>query len=282
MKTIYSYLMLAFLAVTVSSCSESEDLIPIETRATTQANSPLLIASPTAVYFTDVEVETRVRDTVNIKIAGLPLLASLTNFEVFIQGDDLFDFGYEEPELGLVEFLQALLGGGVNIPVSYRPYTHGSHEAELLITASLLGVLAPVQTTVPLHGTTKALPIPKLVSTVPVNGGTVEFDGPVSGSDKGEYHVDLIFDQDIVIYKSFLILLANQTSANIAGLQVINGNTLRVTIWEIPGVTVPNVVVIGEDAIISAKATDGDKASGNAQGNTLTRLDYQAVGDIPQ
>lgn len=281
MKTIFSYLLLAFIAVAFFSCSESENLLPGEENVETRASSPLLIASPTEVYFTDVSVETRVRDTVNVKVAGLPLLAMLTDFEVIIQGPDVLQFGWTDPELGLAEFLQALLGGGVDIPVSYRPYTHGSHEAELLITASLLGLVAPVQITVPLHGNTTALPIPQLVSTIPVNGGTVNFDGPVEGSDKGEYHVDFIFDQNIVIYNSNLIHLENITSANTAGLQVINGNTLRATIWEIPGVTVPNAVILEENAIISAQATDGDRASGFVQGNAKIKLDYQAVGDIP-
>ncbi len=281
MRKIYSCLMLAFMAIAISSCSESEDLTLPDVNTETRADSPLLIASPTEINFTDVVPETRVRDTVNIKVAGLPSLGVLTNFDITIQGEDLLEFSYSEPELGLTEFLQALLGGGVNIPVSYRPLNHGSHEAELLITASLLGVLMPVQITVPLHGSTKPLPIPELIFSIPLDGGTVGFDGPVEGSDKGEYSLYLVFDQDIYINNSYLIYLENYTSANIANLEVIDGNTLRATLWEIPGVTIPNALVIDENAIISAEATDADKAAPFVQGNAKISLSFQAIGDIP-
>lgn len=282
-KKIYSWSLAIILAVFTVSCSESEDLIPMDAElkavSAAQDNSPFLVTSPTEVYFTDVEFNSIARDTVNVKIAGLPLLATLTSFDIIIQGPGRSHFRYEVPQLGLLEFLQALLGGRVDIPVSYQPYIPGSHEAELLITASLLGVLAPVQTTIPLHGNT-SYPIPQLVNTIPVNGGTVEYDGMVPDSDRGEYHIDFIFDQDIQLNRGAFIQLEKLTSASIVNREIVNGNTLRIKVWEIPLASLPNTVVIFPNSVISTQAG----GLGDVKGNTLIRLDYIANGgrNIPQ
>lgn len=278
MKTIHSYLVMTFVAIIMVSCSQSEDLLPIEENVETRANSPLLIASPTEVYFEDVAIYDDVRDTINIKTAGLTSLAVLTNFQLTIQGPDQSRFIAINPGLSLISLLQALLGGGVDIPVIFIPNRGGAFEAELVITASLLGVLMPVQITIPLHGTAQEVAPLKLLYTVPEDGGTVEWDGKVpdvAGTiDKGQYHIDFVFDQNIIIKDYASILLEGITTAQIRSRTVINGNTLRLIIWE-DATTLQNTIIIEADAIISADGTELEK------GNERIKLTYQATGEIP-
>ncbi|MCD7901274.1 MAG: ubiquitin family protein [Bacteroides sp.] len=153
-QKINSLLMLAFLAVFAISCSQSEDLSPAEQLPETRADSPMLMAAPTEVYFNDVEVGATTNETVNIKIAGLPSIGALTSFDCVLQGPDTDQFSFEDPQLGLAELFGALLGNGTDISVSYSPTEAGPHEAELLVTTSLLGLLMPLQITIPLHGST--------------------------------------------------------------------------------------------------------------------------------
>lgn len=232
-KKINSWLLLAVLAVFAVSCSQSDELLPADEQLSeTRANSPLLIVSPTEVYFNNVAIFTSSTETVNVKDAGISSLAVLTRFDVAIQGADDGHFSVNPISLSLTEILQAILGQGVNIPVKYLPFTEGPHEAELLITASLLGVLMPAQITVPLHGTTVRNTL-TLVNTVPVDGGTVEYDGQVPNEEEDpmvQYHLDFIFDKNISIGSGFTAQFLDGTTAEIVRKEVINNNILRVTI----------------------------------------------------
>lgn len=280
-KKLLVFLLSGLIFSACSNDTESDYLMPIDesVKKATNADSPLLISSPTELYFTDVNVLTEKTDTVNIKTAGLPTLGVLTRFDVTVQGINSDYFHASSPTLSLNQLLQALLGGGIDIPVTYRPYEDGPHEAELLITATLLGVLAPVQITVPLHGTTETVSVPTLLYSIPENEGIVNWDGRIHAEaiDKGQYHIDFVFDQNIYFSNSFIpsdIMIVQPTSAVVRNIEIINSNTLRVTITEDITFTTNELIITG-GAITSFEGLNSDI------GNETIRLTYTASSDIP-
>ncbi|WP_156032727.1 hypothetical protein [Prevotella sp. 10(H)] len=275
MKKKIKYLsMLAFLAVFAISCSDTEEAAEPE-KTLKAADSPLLVATPEELYF-DIAVGNSLEKNVNIKNAGLSSLSALTNFTVIVQGADADQFVAEEPNLNLAQLLQALLGNGINIPVSYFPTESGPHEAELLVTATLLGVVAPVQKTIPLHGTTTALPGPVVVSTVPANGGSTTFDSRVPnvvGTPKGQYHIDIVFNQNITTTGDLDVEYLNTTGAEIQTIQVVNNNTLRITVWEESlSASVPHYLVIRGGSV---------RGTNNVVNQNDINLTYSVTGGIP-
>ncbi|MCS2893864.1 hypothetical protein NXY11_04720 [Parabacteroides faecis] len=278
---IYSLFMLAFIAAFTVSCSQSNDLLEqTEQNIETRAGSPLLIATPTEVNYTDVEATLTniVEQTVNIKTAGLSPLAALTAFNVTVQGADRSKFLVDYPRLNLAGLLKALLGGGVDITVSYYPKTDiGEHNAELLVTASLLGLVMPIQTTIPLHGTSIAPNAPKVIKTIPVNGGSVTFDSRVPDTEGtvpvGQYHLDFIFDQDIIISNNFS--LNWPVSAPVAifiSSEIVDNRTLRVHLQD-DALTGPltHPIQIGAGSVINKQFVE----CGNIY------LIYTVTGDVP-
>lgn len=131
-------------------------------------SSGMIMTTPTQLdYSTTIGLP--VEKEVNVKIAGLPSLAVLSSFNAVVQGQDADQFSVEMPSLSLINILEALLGQGINIKVTYNPFSESvQHQAELLIETSLLGVLMPVQETVPIRG--EAFEPPVVESTVPANG----------------------------------------------------------------------------------------------------------------
>ncbi len=273
--------LILFSVVMLLSCSDNTFVEEsMEPMSETRADSPLLITTPTELYFNNVRVLESKTENLNVKNAGLSSLGVLTRFDVTVQGDNSIYFEVESPTLDFSELLQTLLGGGIDIPVTYRPTIPGPHEAELLITASLLGVLAPIQITVPLHGTTQSAPIPKLLYSIPKNFGIVEWDGRVRAEviDKGQYHIDFVFDQPI--YFTFRsgpgnISLTPPTSAFIINAEIVNINTLRVTITE-DIIKTTNQLVVLKGTITSL---EGLRTGESADGITLI---YRASDNEPQ
>ncbi len=277
-KRFFFGLVVAFLGVFIVSCSQSEDLLSTEQAPETRADSPLLIATPTEVYFKNIQFFDIARDTVNIKSAGLSSLIGLTRLDITIQGADKDMFAFTQPELDLIELFDALIGDGIDIPVSYtRDPSVGPHDAELLVTASLLGILLPVQITIPLHGAREES-IPNLIRTIPEDGGTVEFEGKVPGVEylgKGQYHLYFIFDKDIVLVDMAGIDWTDISApASIVGAKVINGNTLSITIWE-DSIYFPNTLRIAPNTVAVATNVNQDR------GNEEIILRYSATGRIP-
>ena len=273
-KKIMYLSIFASLALFATSCSQSEDLKVPETTLRA-ADSPLLVATPEQLYF-DIAIGNGQEKTVNIKTAGLSSLSALSSFTVTIQGSDADQFVAEEPNLSLIQLLQALLGNGVNIPVSYFPLEAGPHEAELLVTSTLLGVVAPVQKTILLHGTTIALPGPTVSSTVPANGGSTTFDSRVpnvEGEPLGQYHIDFIFNQAISTTPNLDVEYLNTTGAEIQSIQVINNNTLRITVWEesLSGI-LPHYLVIRGGSI---------RGANNVVNQNDINFNYNVTGSIP-
>jgi len=247
------WLLLTVLAIFAVSCSQSDDLLPSEEQVPeTRADSPLLIVTPTEVYFNNVAIFNSATETVNVKDAGISSLAVLTRFDAVIQGADAIQFSVEPISLSLAEILQAILGQGINIPVKYQPFSEGPHAAELLITASLLGILMPVQITVPLHGTTTTNTL-TLVNTVPADGGIVEYDGRIPDEEEDpivQYHLDFIFDKDIRINSGFRAIFLDGSTAEIIREEVINGNTLRLTIRDLFRLaTIPHRLTITRSSV---------------------------------
>lgn len=279
---IYSLFMLAFIVAFTVSCSESNDLLEqTQQNIETRAGSPLLIATPTEVNYTDVEATlvNIVEQKVNIKTAGLSPLSALTAFNVTVQGKDRSKFLVDYPKLNLTGLLKALLGGGVDITVSYYPGTDvGEHNAELLVTASLLGLVMPIQTTIPLHGNSITPNAPKVIKTIPVNGGSVTFDSRVPDTEGtvpvGQYHLDFIFDQDIIISSNFTFNWP--ISAPLAYSiypELIDNRTLRVYLQEdaLSG-PLSHYIQIGAGSVINKQFVD----CGNIY------LKYTVTGNVPQ
>lgn len=279
MKQKFNYLVLLMFSVLFGvSCSQSDELLlPEEEPVNLRADSPLLIATPTQLYFNNVTPGSSLEKVVNIKTAGLSSLAALTGFDVTVQGDGGNQFIAEDPNLSLLQLLQALLGNGIDIPVTYFPTEEGPHEAELLVTAALLNVVMPVQTTVPLHGTTQVGVGPQLVSTVPANGGSTTFDSRVPGTigtPKGEYHVDFVFNENIILTPDFILQYPNITGAQIQSYSVVNGNTLRVVVWEgAVSASVQHQLNILPGSIANTS---------NVRYNQTIGLLYNVTGGIPQ
>lgn len=279
MKQKFNYLLLLMFSMLFAvSCSQSDELLlPEEASVNLRADSPLLIATPTQIYFNNVNVGSSVEKVVNIKTAGLSSLAALTGFDVMIQGADENQFIVEDVSLSLVQLLQALLGNGIDIPVTYFPTEEGPHEAELLVTAALLNVVMSVQTTVPLHGTTQVGVGPQLVSTVPANGGSTIFDSRVPGvigTPKGQYHIDFVFNENIILTPDFALQYPNVTGAAIQSYSLVNGNTLRVVVWEgAVSASVQHQLNILPGSIASTS---------NVRNNQTISLLYNVTGGIPQ
>ncbi len=278
---IYSLFMLAFIAAFTVSCSQSNDLLEqTEQNIETRAGSPLLIATPTEVNYTDVEATLTniVEQTVNIKTAGLSPLSALTAFDVTVQGVNRSSFLVDYPRLNLVGLLKALLGGGVDITVSYYPGTTvGEHNAELLVNASLLGLVMPIQTTVPLHGTSITPNAPKVIKTIPVNGGSVTFDSRVPDTEGtvpvGQYHLDFIFDQDIAISSHYTFNWPVTPPIALTSYpELVDSRTLRVHLQEdaLSGSLV-HPIQIGAGSVINKQFV----GCGNIY------LQYTVTGNVP-
>jgi len=152
-KELLLILLTVFMFISCSQDNESimNQVDNTETRATD--SNPLIITTPTEMYFSLTEGQTQ---TINVKIGGLPSLGVLTSITATVQGPDALYFQVDMPQLSLSDMLGLLLGNGLDIEVTYFPPTEESrtHEAELLIETSLLGIIAPMQTIVPLHGET--------------------------------------------------------------------------------------------------------------------------------
>lgn len=152
-------------------------------------SSPVIMTSPTELDFSTT-IGLPVTKEVNVKIAGLPSLAVLSSFNAVVQGQDADQFSVEMPSLSLVGILQALLGQGIDIRVTYNPFAVSSqHQAELLIETALLGLLVPVQTTLPLRG--ESFEPPVVESTNPVNGA--------QGVAVNRRNIRISYDKDIAV-----------------------------------------------------------------------------------
>lgn len=277
--TLNSWIIAGIIALFAVSCSQTDDY-PVDDALKAKekaalANSPL-VATPTELYFNNVITGTSVEDTVNVKTSGLSLITGVTNFDVEIQGEDASQFSVEDDGMSLGELLTALLGGGKDIPVTYFPTSEGTHEAELLITATLLGLLNPVQIIVPLHGTAVLPPAPQLVSTVPANGGSTTFDGRVpnvEGTPLGQYHLDFVFDVNVYIGPNFNAYFPQVVGASIQKVELINSKTLRFTLWEGEvSASVVRTLIIDENSIIR---------EGQTSNNQSYQLTYKVTGSIP-
>ncbi len=201
-----------FVGVFFAYCSNDSvsDIVPednMETRAT--EDNPFILTTPLDLHFNDT-VSLEIKE-VNVKVAGLPSLGAITSFSYRIQGEDANQFSVVDFDVSLEEFIEALLGQGLDIPVSFHPTEPGDYEAELLITASLLGILLPMQETVSLYGSYNPEPI-RLVSSSPVEGGTSVFigDDPDTENEngyveQGYYYLTFRFNQDIILTPNFYI-----------------------------------------------------------------------------
>lgn len=172
-------------------------LLFVALKASAQS-SPMIITSPTQLdYSTTIGLP--VEKVVNAKVAGLPSLALLSSFKAIVQGQNADQFSVEMPSLSLVNILEALLGQGINIKVTYNPtFMSLNHKAELLIETALLGVLLPVQTIVPINA--EGFEPPLVESTSPADGAVnvpenttsirINYDGFISLKDRSKIKIN--------------------------------------------------------------------------------------------
>jgi len=151
-------------------------------------SSAAIVTTPTALNYSTT-VGLPVEKDVNVKTAGISSLAVLTSFKAIVQGPNSNQFSAVVPSLSLIDLLNALLGNGINIKVTYNPTVEGDHTAELLIETALLGVLLPVQTTVPISA--ESFDPPVIESTSPADEAT---NVPV-----GTTAINIYFDKSISI-----------------------------------------------------------------------------------
>ena len=242
--------MFAIIAALTVSCSKSYGIMDEEIPFT-RADSPLLVVSPTEVVFNEGGSRTQ---EIEIKTAGISSLAVLTRFNLTIQGPDADKFSVEQVPASLAEILMALLGDGIRIFVDYNATTAGEHNAELLIDAALLGAILPVQTTIPLKGTTND-GVPQVVSTMPVSG-----DQNVQASN---FYFRITYDQNINVVDQNLITV---NGSQIDGIP--NGKAL-----EIPYINGPYPFLLSNNVynvVIKAGAVSGLNGQLTTEDYTLT------------
>lgn len=228
-------------------------------------SSPMLILSPTQVHL-DAEIGDTICQTVNIKIAGLPTLSMVSSFDISIQGMDPDQFYVVDPPVSLMQLLQELLGGGHDFQICYAPTSPGPHDATVLIDAALLGVLMPVQSTLPVTGTT-LLPQgpPQVISTTPANG--------TANVQANELFIDIMYNQNITVVDPSLITINGTPALNVMEDE---------NILSIDNLSADNPVLLSGQSytvVIGAGAIEGENGRVTIQDYTFTfsTNDYPVV-----
>jgi len=201
-------------------------------------SSAMIVTSPTELNFSTT-IGLPVEKEVNVKIAGLPSLALLSSFNAVVQGQNADQFSVEMPSLSLVSILEALLGQGINIKVTYNPFSESTqHQAELLIEAALLGVLLPVQTTVPITGESFTPPV--VERTTPANGAqnvspnrstvVISYDKAIAVADASKITINgtpitnYNVDRGVLTIRTFNLFSSNTTYTVTVGAGAITAN----------------------------------------------------------
>lgn len=139
--------------------------------ATTNVQAQLLTAEPNPLNFGLVLENTSSERDVTISVSNLPLLATLTGFNLEIAGANADMFSAEIPNVSLIELLSNLLSGRQTVTVTYHPTVASqTHRANLTIEANILGISLPLTTTVQLTG--RGLPQVEVDNIFPLNNST--------------------------------------------------------------------------------------------------------------
>jgi len=154
--------------------------------------SATLSASPSSVSLSSKIGETETQD-IDISILNLPILSTLTAFTANIQGANSNQFTVTGSSASLIDILQELTSGNHKITVNYSPTAEGTHTANLVVSASFLGVASNIIINVPLSGSVITTPVstpPAVTSTTPQNGAT----NVVTSSS-----ISLLYDKNITV-----------------------------------------------------------------------------------
>lgn len=268
MKSIFNVcLLFALFAATAISCTESENLDEVTTRAT---QSSLILASPTEISFSDGVIgETQTKD-VTVVSAGLTPLTVLTAFDIIVQGADASQFSIERPSLSLIGLLEALLGNGYTFTVNYTPTTTETTNATVLVNASILGVLLPTQLEIPVTANADTFDGtgPQLASSGMLTAEFVGFDP--------EQPLNAIFQTEILFDREIILVGANAVSGPTPGFfrrVFTQGRNLiaqaSIALSQVQNFT--GTILINVDAIIDANGDPLQEA---------IFLDF-GLGDIP-
>ena len=221
----------AVISLLFVACSNTEDPLNDGNEVlSTRAESPFIVTSPTEVWFNEVRPFREYRDTVNVKLAGLPSLATISSLRATFQGESAEYFEVEEMNLSLANIINALLGNGVNVPIVYKPrevVLQKPDSAELLIEVALLGLVFPVQTTVPVYGVA-ADPGPLLVSTVPLDNTDIRIEE--KESLYGYHYLQFIFNEDIQATSDFYVAFGTTSNNPVLDSYTIEGRVLTLRI----------------------------------------------------
>jgi len=192
--TSFSIMLFAFILFSLSAASAQ--------------SSAMLLTTPTQVNLS-TEIGLNAQQVVTVKIAGIPGLSVASSFDLSIEGADADQFSVIDPNPSLGSLISELLGQGHEIYVYYNPTKKGPHQATLLIEASLLGLIMPVQTTIPLTGNTQ-IPQgpPSVIFTDPVD------DTPDIQADEAIFSVT--YNQDITVTDESLITINGQSAINVS------------------------------------------------------------------
>lgn len=142
--------------------------------ATTNVQAQLLTADPNPLNFGLVLENTSSERDITVSVSNLPLLATLTGFNISITGANADMFSAEIPNVSLIELLSNLLSGRQTVTVIYHPtVARQTHRASLTIEANILGISLPLTTTVQLTG--RGLPQVEVDNIFPLNNSTNVF-----------------------------------------------------------------------------------------------------------
>ncbi|MDU1903731.1 MAG: hypothetical protein E6772_03025 [Dysgonomonas sp.] len=202
---IKSMLLVAFLAITATS-----------------AQAQLLTATPNSVNYGLVLENTSSERDVTVSVSNLPLLATLTGFDLSITGANANMFSAEVPNVSLLELLSNLLAGKQTVKVTYHPTVASqTHTATLTIKATILGLSLPLTTTVQLTG--RGLPQVAADNIFPANNSTnahidsevyVEYNQFVSIVDPAKITINGQPAQRVEIVDNYFLKIYNTPSGS--------------------------------------------------------------------
>jgi len=167
-------------------------------------------ANPSTLAFGSKAINTSSVLNTKVSASGI-LVVNVSTIRFSITGTNANQFTVPTPGLlgNITEIIEALLSGGVEIPVTYAPTEAGNHSATLVVSIDRL-LASTVSVNIPLTGTSANYL--KVQSTSPANGATgILADTPVT----------ITFDRPVSIVNAGLIQI-NGTAVNPAQVSVSN------------------------------------------------------------
>ncbi len=190
--------------------------------ATTNVQAQLLTADPNPLNFGLVLENTSSERDVTVSVSNLPLLATLTGFNLEITGANADMFSAEIPNVSLIELLTNLLSGQQTVTVTYHPTVASqTHRATLTIEAHILGISLPLTATVQLTG--RGVPQVAVDNIFPLNNSTnvlinsevyVEYNQFISIVDPAKVTINGQPAQRVEVVNNYFLKIYNTPSGS--------------------------------------------------------------------